>query len=188
VRISQKPGPPFVILERDLVARITKLDEIMEEDFMFSVPPVEELTDLLPGQPQTVWPIEAIPVPRGVFSFEAILIPQGLLSAVFPGRLTAIDLHDPARTEYVISESTQHPGGSDPTDRENTPRSYHNAVLYDLWMATGSKKISLLSGPASVLAHNFTHRTLSCSGSRIPAMKHRTPMWSGTRRFCTADY
>jgi hypothetical protein len=136
VAISQIPGPPFVILERDLMARIPNLDEIEEEDFMFSAPPVEELTDLLPGRPQTVWPNEAIPVPPGVFPFEAILIPQGFfLDAAFPGRLTAIDLNDLARTEYVISESSQQPGGFDPTDPldpENTPRSYHNAVFYDM--------------------------------------------------------
>jgi hypothetical protein len=137
VAISQMPGPPFVILERDLVARITNLvDEIEEEDFMFSVPPVEELTDLLPGQPQTVWPNEAIPAPRGVFSFEAILIAQGFLSAAFPGRLTAINLNDPARTEYIISESTQQPGGfnpTDPLDPENTPRFYQRCLLRYGW-------------------------------------------------------
>jgi hypothetical protein len=135
VAISQMPGPPFVILERDLVARITNLDEIEEEDFMFSVPRVEELSDLLPGQPLTVWPNEAIAVPHGVFPFEAILIPQGFLTGAFPGRHTAIDLYDPARTEYIISESTQQPGGFnpiDPLDPENAPRAYNNAVFYDM--------------------------------------------------------
>lgn len=47
VAISQIPPPPFEILERDLVARITNLDKI-EKKFLFSAPPVEELTDLLP--------------------------------------------------------------------------------------------------------------------------------------------
>jgi hypothetical protein len=100
---------------------------------MLFVPPVEELTDIFSFPPQTVWPNEAIPVPLGVFPFEAILIPQGFLSAAPPGRLTAINLNDPARTEYVISESTQQPGGpTDPLDPENMPRAYHNAVFYDM--------------------------------------------------------
>lgn len=68
-----------------------------------------------------------------MFPFEAVLIPQGFFSAAFPGRLTAINLNN--RTEYVISESTQQPGGfnqTNPLDPENTPRFYHNAVFYDI--------------------------------------------------------
>jgi hypothetical protein len=99
----------------------------------------EELTDLfLAGPPKTVYPNDAtILAPEGVFPSQAIVIPQGFLigAPVLPGgRLTAINMDYPARTEYIIHESEENPPFSwmNPWDPDNMPRFYHSVLFYDL--------------------------------------------------------
>ena len=129
VEVNTGPGPPFNVLERDLVA---KIDISGIESGTFVGP--EELTDLgqLFGPPKTVWPNEAIPVPSGIFPFNALLIPQGFHPAPFPGRLSVINLDDPSRQEYIIDQSTQTGGFTGPFNPANSPEYYHNAVFYDM--------------------------------------------------------
>lgn len=121
--------PPAVFFERDLVARIPQVGDIDYADpGELTTPNVEELTDLNPGPPKTVWPNEVARVPDGVFPFEAIMLPQGFLSAGRAGRLTAIDLA--TKTEYLIHQSTYlmfvPPGPG------NEPRFYHRVVYIDM--------------------------------------------------------
>ncbi|MCB0545788.1 MAG: hypothetical protein KDC70_19830, partial [Saprospiraceae bacterium] len=96
---------------------------------------VEDLTDL--GLPPTapfgatVWPNEAVRAPDGVFPFEAVVIPQGFHPALFPGRLTAVDVA--TGQEYLIDQSTQGPAGPTfPLDPANSPRFYHRALFHDM--------------------------------------------------------
>lgn len=130
---NPNPGPPYIPFERDLVARIEGLGSLDIADFDPATD-VEELTDLAPmGAPATVWPNEAVRAPDGVFPFEALVIPQGFHPAPFPGRLTAIDLDDPLRTEYVIHQSTQSQSGfTFPGDPTNSPRFYHRVLFLDM--------------------------------------------------------
>ncbi|MEM9488068.1 MAG: hypothetical protein AAGC55_02925 [Myxococcota bacterium] len=129
------PGgnPPVGFFERDLVARIPDIGRVDLYGFDPATD-VEELTDLAPGQPKMVWPNEAVRAPDGVFPFEAVVIPQGFLPTPFPGRLTAIDLDDPMRTEYVIHQSTQDFGSgyTFPGDPNNSPRFYHRVLFIDM--------------------------------------------------------
>ena len=129
------PGgnPPFGYFERDLVARIGDLDAIDYDNFDPTTE-VEVLSDLLPGMPEMVWPNEAVRAPDGVFPFEAVVVPQGFLATFAPGRLTAINLDDPARTEYIIHQSTQDyaTGFTFPGDPANSPRFYHRVLFMDM--------------------------------------------------------
>ncbi|MCK6546857.1 hypothetical protein L6R52_13495 [Myxococcota bacterium] len=129
-----RPGqvPPIGFFARDLVARVSDLESI-STNFDASRD-VEILTDLGPGQPKTVWPNEAVRAPDGVFPFEAVVIPQGFHPAPFAGRLTAVNLDDPARTEYVIHQSTQNysTGFTFPNDPRNSPRFYHRVLFIDM--------------------------------------------------------
>jgi hypothetical protein len=115
-----------VEFERDLVARIPDIDEMLTTG-SFDEAIFEELTGrketILPRafQKKVVWPNDAVKVPEGVFPFAALLIPQGFLSASKPGRLTAIDMTSPERTEYIIDQSTW-----------LKPRYYHTAIFYDV--------------------------------------------------------
>lgn len=126
------PGgtPPLGFFERDQVARIEDLSSLCVNGFDPATD-LEVLTDLSPGMPKTVWPNEASRAPDDVFPFEAVVIPQGFHPAPFAGRLTAVNLDDPARTEYVIHQSTldyslppQSPG--------NAPRFYHAVEYFDM--------------------------------------------------------
>ncbi|MCG8418090.1 MAG: hypothetical protein MJE77_09135 [Proteobacteria bacterium] len=129
------PGqnPPIDFFERDLVARISNLDSI-DFDRFDAEGDVEELTDLAPGLPKTVWPNEVVRAPDGVFPFEAVVLPQGFHPALLQGRLTAINLDDPQRTEYVIHQSTQDysTGFTFPGDPNNSPRFYHRVLFLDM--------------------------------------------------------
>jgi hypothetical protein len=130
-----RPGqtPPVGFFERDLVARIENIDGALACGDFDPATDVEILTDLAPGMPKTVWPNDAVRAPDGVFPFEAVVVPQGFHPAPFPGRLTAINLDDAQRTEYVIDQSTQNgwtPTG--PFDPTNAPRFYHRALFLDM--------------------------------------------------------
>lgn len=128
VEVNDGPGPPFNILERDLVAQVDISD--IENGV---TGPVQELTDLVPaGPPKTVWPNEAIVVPEGIFPFKALLVAQGFHPAAFPGRLTVLNLDSPVYEEYVIHQSTQTGSFTGPLDPENQPEFYHNAVFFDM--------------------------------------------------------
>jgi hypothetical protein len=130
------PPPPFVFVERDLVAQMFDLTNIEKDNFPFENPNIRELTDLdvAPGQiSKTVWPNALIKAPNGVFPFEALVSAQGFHVASLPGRLIAIDMD--TLTEYVIAQSSQLPTGfntSKPYDPSNSPRFYHTAVFYDM--------------------------------------------------------
>ncbi len=129
------PGgsPPLSYFERDLVARVPDIGSRDLQSFD-AARDVEELTDLGGGVPRTVWPNEAVRAPDGMFPFDALVIPQGFHPAPFQGRLSAIDLDDPARTEYVIHQSTQNyqTGFTFPGDPENSPRFYHRVLFMDM--------------------------------------------------------
>lgn len=129
------PGgdPPLGFFERDLVARVPDVSGL-DIDRFDPATHVETLTDLTPGQPKMVWPNEAMRAPDGVFPFEAVVIPQGFHPTPFQGRLTAINLDDPARTEYVIHQSTQNfaSGFTFPGDPDNSPRFYHRVLFLDM--------------------------------------------------------
>ncbi len=128
------PGgtPPRGFFERDLVARIPGIAWVNPSSFDASRD-VEVLTDLGPVMPATVWPNEAVRAPDGVFPFEAVVVPQGFFTAQVQGRLTAIDVSDPSRTEYIIDQSTQAPGGfTFPGDPSNSPKFYHRALFIDM--------------------------------------------------------
>ncbi len=115
----------------DLVARISDLDRLRPRRFDASAD-VEILTDVSP-QTKMVWPNSAARVPDGVLPFEGIVVPQGFQPAIRQGRLTIINLDDPARTEYVVDQSTQGPNGfTFPLDPNNSPRFYHQALFIDM--------------------------------------------------------
>jgi hypothetical protein len=130
------PPPPFVFVERDMVAQMFDLTKIEKDSFPFENPNIRELTDLdvAPGQvSKTVWPNALIKAPKGVFPFEALVSAQGFHIAPLPGRLVAIDMD--TLTEYVIAQSSQLPTGfnaSNPYDPSNSPRFYHTAVFHDM--------------------------------------------------------
>lgn len=132
--VARNPAgfPPVLYFERDLVARIPGVPTLDPASFDPATD-LEILTDLGPGAPKTVWPNDAVRAPDGVFPFEALVVPQGFHTAPAPGRLTAIDLDDPMRTEYVIDQSTQSPSGfTFPGAPNNSPRFYHRALFLDM--------------------------------------------------------
>jgi len=121
-------GLAIISFERDLVARIPGIDQVVQADAYESAE-VEELTDLNPFSflcfgpyYKTEWPNDAIKVPEGVFPFQALLIPQGFLVDPQPGRLSVINMDDPNRREFVIDE----------TKKFFFPRYYHEVVFYDM--------------------------------------------------------
>lgn len=128
---SRINGVP-TFFERDLVARIENLDSLDATTFDPAVD-VEELTDLTvpPFMAQTVWPNDAELAPAGMLPFEGLVVPQGFHPAQAPGRLTIINLDDPARTEYVVHQSTQN-AALPPHAPGNQPRFYHRAVFIDM--------------------------------------------------------
>jgi len=105
-------GLAIVSFERDLVARIPEIDQVVQADAYESAE-VEELTDLDPFSflffgpyYKTEWPNDAIKVPQGVFPFQALLVPQGFLVDPQPGRLSVINMDDPDRREFVRNSSS----------------------------------------------------------------------------------
>jgi hypothetical protein len=114
-------APPWVPGGVDLVAKVTNIEDVEEEDEdSFSFQPQMEI---LTGSADVVWPNDITRLPDDVFGFPALLIPQGFfLSAL--GRLTAIDLRKDSNSnypEYIIQESTA-----------TAPWFYHNAVFHDM--------------------------------------------------------
>lgn len=116
--------------QRDLVARIADLDAVNFESFD-GARDIEVLTDL-DGVSRQVWPNESARVPDGVLPFEAIISPQGFQSTPRPGRLTLINLDDPARTEYVVDQSTFQPPRCAPGSADNQPWFYHDGRFVDM--------------------------------------------------------
>ena len=115
----------------DLVALVPNLGRLNPERFN-AEEDVVVVSDIGPGA-STVWPNEATRVPDGVLPFEAIVVPQGFHTIPSQGRLTVINLDDPARTEYVVDQSTQGPQGfTFPLDPANSPRFYHRALFIDM--------------------------------------------------------
>ena len=128
------PGgdPPIGFFERDLVARIPRLDAVSLVAFDPAAD-VEVLTDLGAGPPVTVWPNGVARVPDGVLPFEAVVMPQGFISTPIPGRLSIVDVSDPGRREYLVDQSTQGTAGfTFPLDPNNSPRAYHRALFIDM--------------------------------------------------------
>jgi len=137
--------------ERDLVARITGIG-YRSPSWFNANRDVEILSDLDVASPvtpngpgQTVWPNEAQRVPDGILPFEAIVVPEGFHPTPQPGRLTLINLDDPARTTYLIDQSLQDTSGSlggtgkcraDPNDinfdPNVQPRFYHLVKWFDM--------------------------------------------------------
>lgn len=118
-------------LERDLAAWIPGIDTLDLAKFDPRTQ-LEILTDRGGGEPRTVWPNENDRVPDGVLPFQGVVVPGGFLSAEKPGRLTLVDLDDPARTEYVISEA----GTTKPECRDGQVKNdqwyYHQVVFHDM--------------------------------------------------------
>lgn len=116
--------------ERDLVARIMDLDKVDFAGFD-GARDIEVLTDL-DGISRQVWPNETARVPDGVLPFEAVISPQGFQSTPRPGRLTLINLDDPARTEYVVDQTTFKPPRCEPGSADNQPWFYHDGRFVDM--------------------------------------------------------
>lgn len=106
---------------------------------------LEVLTDLDLASPavpsadgQSNWPNEAAHVPDGILPFEAIIVPEGFHPAGPPGRVTIINMDDPNKQEYIVSQSLQ--DGSLPCRTPdhpsysplNEPRFYHKIVWWDM--------------------------------------------------------
>jgi hypothetical protein len=123
---NQLFGPRATYFERDLVARIANIVSVVETS-AYDTATVEELTDIHPLHglfgpiEKTRWPNDAIKVPDGVFPFPALLIPQGFLAEPRVGRITAINMDDPNRKEYLVSQSNA-----------VFPRFYHGVVFHDV--------------------------------------------------------
>jgi len=131
--------------ERDLVARITGIG-YRSPAWFNATRDTEILSDrdkVSPAKPsaydQTNWPNEAQKVPDGILPFEAIVVPEGFHPAIPPGRMTIINLDDPARTTYIVDQSLQKPtGGACKLPNEvgydplNKPRFYHLAKWFDM--------------------------------------------------------
>jgi hypothetical protein len=137
--------------ERDLVARITGIG-YRSPSWFNKDRDVEVLSDLdvedpvfANGPGQTVWPNEAQRVPDGILPFEAIVVPEGFHPTPEPGRLTLINLDDPARTTYLIDQSLQNTNTSEtggtgrcrlPNDPQYdpnvAPRFYHLVKWVDM--------------------------------------------------------
>ncbi len=117
--------------ERDLTAWIPDLDGVDPANFD-PRRELEVLTDRDREQPLTVWPNETEKVPDGVLPFQAIVVPHGFLSDRRPGRLTLVNVDDPARTEYVVAEA----GTAEPVcangQVQNERWYYHGAVFIDM--------------------------------------------------------
>jgi len=131
--------------ERDLVARISGIGYRWPA-WWNKDRDVEILSDVDKTDPtlptdfdQTVWPNEAQRVPDGILPFEAVVVPEGFHTPVPPGRLTLINLDDPARSTYIIDQSLQNPAGGrckfpdhDKYDPTNAPRFYHLVKWFDM--------------------------------------------------------
>ncbi|MEM8963490.1 MAG: hypothetical protein AAGD38_18550 [Acidobacteriota bacterium] len=117
----------------DLVARIPGIGDLDAASFDPATD-VERLTDLGGGPPQTVWPNSVTRVPTGVLPFQAVVVPGGFHTTPFPGRLTVIDVDDPARTEYIVDQTTRIIGApcAFPRDPNNAPYFYHQARWFDM--------------------------------------------------------
>jgi len=116
--------------QRDLVALIPDLDTLDPADFD-DERDVRVLTDL-DGVPRQVWPNETSRVPDGVVPFEAVVSPQGFQVTPAPGRLSLINLNDPALTEYIVQQSTFSPPRCEPGNPDNQPWFYHDARFVDM--------------------------------------------------------
>jgi len=97
--------------ERDLVARITGLP-FRTPAWFNKDRDVEVLSDLDVASPvlpnadgQTIWPNEAQRVPDGILPFEAVVVPEGFHTTVPGGRITLINLDDPNRETYLVTQS-----------------------------------------------------------------------------------
>lgn len=128
--------------ERDLVARITGIGYRSPAWFNATrdteiLSDRDKLTPLKPSAPnQTVWPNEAQKVPDGVLPFEAIVVPEGFHPASQPGRMTIINLDDPARTTYMVDQTLQVAGACNPSSPTYNPATkphfYHLAKWFDM--------------------------------------------------------
>jgi len=131
--------------ERDLVARITGIG-YRNQAWWDGDRDTEILTDTQMTDPtlpndrdQAIWPNEAQRVPDGILPFEAIVVPEGFHTTPAPGRLTLVNLDDPAKPTYLIDVSLQNPAGGycktpdhpnyDPTV---APRFYHLVKWFDM--------------------------------------------------------
>lgn len=130
-----QPGqPPFVNFQRDLVARIPRIQQLDPADFVFDRD-LEILTDrqLSGARPGLItWPNDVETAPDGMLPFAALVIPQGFHTAPVPGRLSLINLDDPERREYLVHQSTQSGAFTTPLDPQNSPRFYHKVVFADM--------------------------------------------------------
>jgi hypothetical protein len=131
--------------DRDQVARITGIGYRVPAWFN-KERDVEVLTDLDLASPvlpsaagQTNWPNESQRVPDGILPFESIVVPQGFIASKPAGRLTLINLDDPARQEYIIDQSLQAESGVCQTDPNAAnfnpamqPKFYHLVKWFDM--------------------------------------------------------
>jgi hypothetical protein len=123
-------------LDRDKVGIVRDiLTTYKDFDFKKDLEVISDLnlgrSSVNPGK--IIWPNGGAVAPSGVFPFQAVVVPQGFHPARVPGRLTAINLDDPNKTEYVIHQSTQRRGPSTgPNDPSNKPRFYHEIKFFDM--------------------------------------------------------
>ena len=119
------------VFERDLAAWIPNIDSVDPRNFDASRQ-LEILTDRAGPPYKHVWPNESERVPTGVVPFEALVVPGGFLSTPKPGRITLVDLEDPARREFIVVEAgTGTPDCSGGVVR-NDRWFYHAALWVDM--------------------------------------------------------
>lgn len=115
----------------DQVARIPRLDRLNPAHFDPDED-LEVLSDRGVSPPRAVWPNEAHRVPDGVLPFEAVVVPQGFHTTPLPGRLTILNVSDPAYPEYVVHQSTFTPPACDLAGTASSPRFYHAVRFIDM--------------------------------------------------------
>ncbi|MBM4197920.1 MAG: VCBS repeat-containing protein [Gammaproteobacteria bacterium] len=137
--------------ERDLAAWIPDIGSIGRGRFD-AKRHLEVLTDRAGPPYRHVWPNESERVPSGVLPFEALVVPGGFLSTPKPGRITLVNLDDPARSEYVVVESgTGTPDCSGGVVR-NDHWFYHQALWVDM---DGDGRKDLVTARANLMPFRY---------------------------------
>lgn len=117
--------------QRDLSAWIADIGAVDARKFDASRQ-LEILTDRSGPPHLAVWPNKTQLLPKGMLPFNAVAVPGGFLSADKPGRLSLVNIDDPARGEYVVAEA----GTATPSCKdgriENDQWYYHQVKFHDM--------------------------------------------------------
>jgi hypothetical protein len=137
--------------QRDLAAWIPDIGAVDPRRFDASRQ-LEILTDRA-GEPyKHVWPNESERVPDGILPFEALVVPGGFLSTPKPGRITLVNMEDPARGEYLVIEA----GTGTPDCTGGVVRNdrwfYHQALWIDM---DGDGRKDLVTARANLMPFRY---------------------------------